>query len=166
MRNTDATNSITRSDLVWLSLAIDYIGKRLLTGEATSKDFLSLVELGGDQEYLLRYQPIDWILYNRIIDFLRGHHPCDEGNYLPAIDKAQHLLSYNRSGKCALHLIFLTDGAPSDFSGNQLMSKYKSCNRIASLARRFGSRLTVGGFCVGKGKFSTLEEMVKNSGRV
>eukprot|EP00986_Skeletonema_menzelii_P007373 scaffold2884_cov141-Skeletonema_menzelii.AAC.8 len=163
MRNTDATKSITRSDLVWLTLALDYIGKRLRTGEATSKDFLSLVELGGDQEYLLRYQPIDWILYNRIVDLLRGHHPCGGGNYLPAIDKAHNLLSYNRSGKCALQLIFLTDGAPSDFNGNQVMSKYESCNRIASLARRFGSRLTVGGFCVGKGKFSTLEEMVKTA---
>lgn len=163
MRNTDATKSITRSDLVWLSLAVDYIGKRLRSGEATSKDFLSLVELGGDEEYLLKHQPIDWILYNRIIDLLRGHHPCGRGDYLPAIDKAQRLLSYNRSGKCALQLIFLTDGAPSDFNGDQEVSKYESCNYIASLACRFGSRLTVGGFCVGKGKFSTLEEMVKTA---
>ncbi len=163
MRNTDATKSITRSDLVWLSLAVDYIGRRLRTGEATSNDFLSLVELGGDQDYLLRYQPFDWILYNRIVDLLRGHHPCGEGKYLPAIDKAQHLLSYNRSGKCALQLIFLTDGAPSDFNGDQEVSKYESCNYIASLACRFGSRLTVGGFCVGKGQFSVVEEMVKTA---
>lgn len=163
MRNTDATKSVTRSDLVWLCLAVDYIGKRLRTGEASSKDFLSLVELGGDEKYLLRHQPMDWILYNRIIDFLRSHKPCGGGNYLPAIDKAQHMLSYNRSGKCALQLIFLTDGAPSDFSGNQERSKYEACNRIATLANKVGSRLTVGGFAVGKGQFSTLEEMVKKT---
>jgi len=163
MRKTDASKSVTRSDLVWLSLAVDYIGKRLRTGEATSKDFFSLVELGGDQKYLLRYQPMDWILYNGIIDFLRSHHPCGGGNYLPAIDKAQSLLSYNMSGKCALQLIFLTDGAPSDFSGCQERSKYEACNRIAALACRFGSRLTVGGFAVGKGQFSTLEGMVKTA---
>ena len=130
MRKTDASKSVTRSDLVWLSLAVDYIGKRLRTGEATSKDFFSLVELGGDQKYLLRYQPMDWILYNSIIDFLRSHHPCGGGNYLPAIDKAQSLLSYNMSGKCALQLIFLTDGAPSDFKGNQDMCKYEACNSM------------------------------------
>ena len=72
MRNTDATKSVTRSDLVWLCLAVDYIGKRLKTGEAKSNDFLSLVELGGKEKYLLKYQPVDWILYNRIIDFLRS----------------------------------------------------------------------------------------------
>jgi hypothetical protein len=161
MRNTDATKSVTRSDLVWLCLAVDYIGKRLRTGEATSKDFLSLVELGGTEEYLLSYQPMDWILYNRIVDFLRSHKPCGEGNYLPAINKAQHLLSFNKSGKCALQLIFLTDGVPSDF-GNQERCKYESCIRIASLARRFGSRLTVGVFAVGKGQFTTLEA-IKNT---
>ena len=59
MRKTDASKSVTRSDLVWLSLAVDYIGKRLRTGEATSKDFFSLVELGGDQKYLLRYHGLD-----------------------------------------------------------------------------------------------------------
>lgn len=125
MRNTDATKCVTRSDLVWLCLAVDYIGKRLRTGEATSKDFLSLVELGGDQKYLLRYQPMNWVLYNRIIDFLRSHAPCGGGNYLPAIGKAHDMLSYNRSGKCALQLIFLTDGAPSDFSGCQERFKYE-----------------------------------------
>mmetsp|Transcript_29675 Transcript_29675/g.59657 ORF Transcript_29675/g.59657 Transcript_29675/m.59657 type:complete len:459 (-) Transcript_29675:52-1428(-) len=67
------------------------------------------------------------------------------------------------SGKCALQLIFLTDGAPSDFSGCQERSKYEACNRIAALACRFGSRLTVGGFAVGKGQFSTLEGMVKTA---
>ncbi|KAK1736886.1 alpha kinase family protein [Skeletonema marinoi] len=134
MRKTDASKSVTRSDLVWLSLAVDYIGKRLRTGEATSKDFFSFVELGGDQKYLM-----DWILYNNIIDFLRSHQPCGEGNYLPAIDKAQSLLSYNRSGKCALQLIFLSDGAPSDFKGNQEMCKYEAW------------------------QFSTLEEMVKTA---
>jgi hypothetical protein len=38
-----------------------------------------------------------------------------------------------------------------------------SCQSIAALACQFGSRLTVGGFAVGKGQFSTLEEMVKTA---
>lgn len=142
---------------------MDYIGKRLRSGEATSKDFLTLIELGGDEKYLLKYQPIDWILYNRVVDYLRNHRPCGDGNYLPSIDKAQRMLSYNKSGKCALQLIFLTDGAPSDFSGCQERTKYEACNRIAKVACHFGSRLTVGGFAVGKGQFSTLEDMVETA---
>eukprot|EP00970_Alexandrium_tamarense_P013794 scaffold3686_cov193-Alexandrium_tamarense.AAC.22 len=163
MRKTDATKAVTRSDLVWLCLAVDYVGKRLRSGEATSDDYLSLVELSGSNEYLLMQEPVDWILYNRIIDFLRHRHPTLPGNYLPAIDKAQHLLKVNSSGSCALQLIFLTDGAPSDFSGDQNSTKYEVCNRIASLASRFGSRLAVGGFAVGGAELSTLEAMIETA---
>ena len=46
MRETDAEGGVTRSDLVWLCLAIDYIGKRIRTGEATQKDYFSLVLMG------------------------------------------------------------------------------------------------------------------------
>ncbi|EJK62207.1 hypothetical protein THAOC_17191 [Thalassiosira oceanica] len=42
MRKTDAEGGVTRSDLVWLCLAIDYIGRRLRTGEATQKDYFHL----------------------------------------------------------------------------------------------------------------------------
>ncbi|KAL7536710.1 hypothetical protein ACHAWF_005537 [Thalassiosira exigua] len=162
MRKTDATKGVTRSDLVWLCLAVDYVGKRLRTGEATSRDYVSLVELGGNYDCVLREQPLDWILYNRIVDIVRSHCPRGEGNYLPAIKKAQELLSLNKSGKCALQLVFLTDGIPSDFSCQE-RCKYASCNQIASLACRFGSRLTVGGFAVGVEQYATLNAMVKTA---
>mmetsp|Transcript_9951 Transcript_9951/g.17432 ORF Transcript_9951/g.17432 Transcript_9951/m.17432 type:complete len:300 (-) Transcript_9951:878-1777(-) len=45
MRKTDAENGVTRSDLVWLCLAVDFVGRRLRTGEATNRDYFSLVEL-------------------------------------------------------------------------------------------------------------------------
>ena len=151
MRKTDATKGVTRSDLVWLCLAIDYVGKRLCSGEATSKDYISIVELGGCDDCILKHQPMDWLLYNQIIDFLRSRHPIGHGCYLPAIDKAHELLSANKSGKCALQLLFLTDGVPSDDMGAQDRCKHLICNRIASLSCRFGSRLTVGGFAVGVG---------------
>lgn len=163
MRKTDATNGVTRSDLVWLCLAVDYIGKGLRSGEATSEDYLSIVELGRSYDCVLREEPIDWILYNRLIDFLRNSRPYGEGKYLPAIDKAQELLSSNKSGKCALQLVFLTDGVPSDFSGCQEQSKYAACNRIAALACRFGSRLTMGGFAVGTGQYPTLNAMIQTA---
>mmetsp|Transcript_8703 Transcript_8703/g.18025 ORF Transcript_8703/g.18025 Transcript_8703/m.18025 type:complete len:695 (+) Transcript_8703:188-2272(+) len=162
MRKTDTTKGATRSDLVWLCLAVDYIGKRIVSGEASSMDFMSIVELGGSDRCILKHQPIDWILYNKVIDYLRSRLPKGPGRYIPAIDTAQQLLSINKSGKCALQLVFLTDGVPSDYGG-QGLCKYEACNRIASLACRFGSRLTVGGFAVGSGELLVLEAMVKTA---
>ncbi|KAL7524375.1 hypothetical protein ACHAWF_000922, partial [Thalassiosira exigua] len=162
MRKTDATKGVTRSDLVWLCLAVDYVGKRLRSGEATSRDYVSLVELGGNYDSILKEQPLDWILYNRIIDVMRSLCPYGHGKYLPAIKKAQELLSTNKSGKCALQLVFLTDGIPSDHPCQE-ECKYQACNQIASLACRFGSRLTVGGFAVGVEQYATLNAMVKTA---
>ncbi|KAL7462090.1 hypothetical protein ACHAXS_002491, partial [Conticribra weissflogii] len=162
MRKTDTTKGATRSDLVWLCLAVDYIGKRIISGEATPMDFMSIVELGGSDRCILKHQPIDWILYNKVIDYLRSRLPKGPGQYIPAIDTAQQLLSINKSGKCALQLVFLTDGVPSDF-GCQDLCKYEACNRIASLASRFGSRLTVGGFAVGSGELLVLKAMVETA---
>lgn len=46
MRMTDTKNGVSRSDLAWVCLAVDYVGRRLRTGEATSRDYFTLVELG------------------------------------------------------------------------------------------------------------------------
>jgi len=173
MRKTDATNGVTRSDLVWLCLAVDCIGKRLKSGEATSRDYFSLIELRSKGECLIDQHPMDWILYNKIIEMLRSWQPIDHGNYLPAIDVAENMLLRNRRGNCVLQLIFLSDGAPSDNlpPGSGWPSSYKHaeyhkqaiCKRIAFLARQFGSRLSVGAFAVGDSQIHILKHMVKTA---
>ena len=92
MRKTDAENGVKRSDLVWLCLAIDYIGRRLRTGEATGHDYFSLICLGPTATCLIKNHPFDWILYNKIIDILRSRHPLGEWNYLPAMKLAKQML--------------------------------------------------------------------------
>ena len=164
MRKTDAENGVTRSDLVWLSLAVDYIGKRLLNGEATEKDFFTLIELGPQAKVLIKHHPFNWILYNKVIDLLRTLHPLGEGKYIPAMKKAKQMLLSNRKGKCLPQLIFLTDGAPSDkairgFQGTMSYHIHALCTGIASIAREFGSRLTVGVIAVGEAKLEVLEPM-------
>ena len=114
MRKTDAKGGVTRSDLVWLCLAIDYIGRRLRTGEATEKDYFSLVLMGPSATCVIHEHPMNWVLYNKIIDMLRTRQPLNAGNYFPAINLAKELLLKNKHGGCLLQLVFLTDGAPSD----------------------------------------------------
>ena len=58
MRNTDKTNGVSRSDTVWL-IAVDYVGKRMRSGEATSQDHFSLIAINKVGKVWLKYQPFD-----------------------------------------------------------------------------------------------------------
>ena len=165
MRKTDAENGVTRSDLVWLSLAIDYVGRRLRTGEATNQDYFSLICMGPEAKCLIKSHPFNWILYNAIIEILRTRQPLGDGNYFPAISLAKRMLLSNRKGKCLHQLVFLTDGAPSDRappgSSSTIAYQIHAIRRhIASIAREFGSKLTIGAIAVGSGRYDALEAMI------
>ena len=174
MRATDAEGGVTRSDLVWLSLAIDYIGRRLRTGEATQKDYFSLVLMGANATCVIHEHPMNWVLYNKIIDMLRTRQPLNAGNYLPAINLAKDLLLKNKQGGCLLQLVFLTDGAPSDNVPREYGRGVKGfraehyhvaevSKHIASVVRKFGSRLTIGAITVGDGRYDALEAMIRTA---
>ena len=175
MRKTDATNGATRSDLVWLCLAIDCIAKRIKSGEATSRDYFSLVVLGNRGERLISHEPMDWMLYNKIIDMFRNRQPIGDGNYLPIIKLAEETLLINKKGNCMLQLLFLTDGAPSDKPprgfgrGMQRENVHALYNEkvisrsMSFLARKFGSRLSVGAFAVGHNQLCALKSIVKTA---
>uniref|UniRef100_A0A7S2JX26 Alpha-type protein kinase domain-containing protein n=1 Tax=Leptocylindrus danicus TaxID=163516 RepID=A0A7S2JX26_9STRA len=173
MRKADAAEGATRADVVWLTLALDFVGERLRSGEASSWDVFSLVGMRSRGDLLLHYRPMNWILYNDLIDLLRTAHPMGEGNYLPALDEAEKLLHGNTYSSCALLLIFLSDGRPSDKLSSS--HEYSNCNhyvgnltkrmkkRVGALASRFGRRLTVGAIALGNAAaaedFSTLKAM-------
>jgi hypothetical protein len=154
MRNTDATGGVTRSDLTWLMLAIIMVGRQLKTGERKSTDAFSLVDMRDTGEVLLRAQPYDWILYNKLVDFLRTSTPLGPGNYIPALTAAERLLFLNKYGGCALMLTFLSDGRPSDKAKKgegsvERKLSYECSKRISKIASRLGGRLTVGFIALG-----------------
>lgn len=80
------------------------------------------------------------------------------------------MLLLNKRGSCLLQLVFLTDGAPSDHAppGTGYPTTeyhvYAVRNRVASIARKFGSRLTFGAISVGNfGRYDALDEMVSTA---
>lgn len=77
----------TRSDAVWLTLALEFVAKQLKSGEAKDTDVLSIVSMNNTSRVLVDKQPVDWILYNRIIGLLRSEMPKEGGNYLPAMQQ-------------------------------------------------------------------------------
>ena len=147
MRKTDVAGGATRSDAVWLTLAVDFVAKHIENGQSTATDVVSVVSMGREDTVLIDRQPHDWLLYNTIVDLLRGQAPHFEGNYLPALDAAERLMRANEFGACALTLFFLSDGKPSDRlpKGTRM-----HCGMAAALAELMGKRIDMLASCFGR----------------
>lgn len=151
MRNTDVAGGASRSDAVWLTLALDVIAKQLSAKQAGSTDVISVVGMNASANVLIDCKPWDWLAFNAVVKLLRTAEPSFDGNYLPALDAAEALLMRNTRGSCALQLLFLSDGRPSDRVKDQRLTgmvlperlTIKMQESIQKLAGRFGRRLTV-----------------------
>ena len=160
MRRDDINGARCRSDGVFLALARDYIKTPLDKKERSPTDLISIVIMRDEAEVLLEYEPMTNVLYNKVIDLRdwANLRPRGPGNYIPAIEAAEKLLTTNTSAGCALSLLFFSDGRPSDKKGDFTSS-------IGELAAKFGRRLSLA--CIGmadsKEDFSVLSSMVSEA---
>ena len=182
MRKDDVGDyGASRSDVVWAGVAIDFVKGRLESGEASSTDVMTVICMRKGSKVVIDRQPTDIILFNKLVDLLNTSEPHFDGNYIPALDAAEEKLHANTNGSCALMLLFLSDGRPSDNTG----PVYDTCGdrvmslttqgrhlhhvqaKISKLASKFGRRLSVKtmgfgpqneDFSVLKGMASTAEE--------
>jgi len=139
-------------------LALTWVQDEILAGTRTSTDVLSIISMRTGSELIVDAEPVDWLLFNELIGFLRTSMPGEPGNYLQAIDLAEKCLMGNMMGSCALALLFFSDGRPSD---RKKHFKEVLAGRIGALASRFGRRLAVCniGFAAPSEEFSTLQAM-------
>ena len=114
MKKSDIPDCSNRADAVWVCLALDWVAPQLEKGDAKATDVVSLVAMSDGATLLIKQQPLDWLLFNAIVDFRRSQIPASHGNYLPALDMAEEMFLENKFGGCALQLMFLSDGKPSD----------------------------------------------------
>ena len=189
MRADDMNGARCRSDGVWMALARDFVKEQLEERDRSSKhpssapkhfDVVSVVLMINDGiQVLLQTEPLDWVLYNRFVDYREWSHikPAGHGNYLPALDKAEELLNLSAdSGACALSLLFFSDGRPSDFWKTTTTTNDNPrekttrvfAERMGRIAAKFGNRLTLQ--CVGmasaahdRNEFVILKEMVREA---
>lgn len=105
---------------------------------------------------------MDWLVFNDVIRLLRSSEPMFDGNYLPSLEAAEALLLSSSLGGCALQLLVLSDGRPSDQGVNVAAA---ATERICALASRFGRRLSVTtiGFGDPSEPFALLERMADRS---
>ena len=170
MRTRDVADApgLTRSATVWRTLALEYVAQQLQKSQAKATDVVSLIVMHDTSSLVFSRQPTDWLLYNRLVRFLNCQAPRSHGCYLPALNLAEVCLLGQHHGGCALLLLFLSDGRPSDLQSRSVSLEvrqreqkgvYCGCDsksvlqhrwktlagaRIAEVASRLGRRLTVG----------------------
>jgi hypothetical protein len=165
MRAADVWGMRMRLGAVWVSVALDFIAHRLESGEACVTDVVSIVTLGPTSTVLVEEGPCDWVLRNWIVSIYSWDvvKPQGHGPFLPSLDKSESLRNSNAS--CAVALMFLSDGAPSDsvLGGGYSREEWKMKieRRVGAIAKMFGRRLTFTAIGIGECKdFGALQQMV------
>lgn len=169
MRETDVADFYNRSQAVFGMLALDFVAKPRLSGEAGDTDVVSLVLMQGSARIVLEREPTGLVLYNQFVGLHDVATPGSHGNFLPALDLAAQLLDKQRHAECALSLLFLSDGSPSDFSMYKHVGKNPDdvqgdiLDQVRALADTFGEQLSLVtlGFAGPDQDFSVLEAMAQ-----
>lgn len=170
MRTSDIWGARNRLGSVWISVALDFLAHRIESGAASTTDVVSVVTLEEQPTVVIREQPCTWVLYNELAELYNKAtiKPKGHGPFLPSLDKAEELLNRNDSASCAMALVFLSDGKPSDRALAKLGSKEQFdkiiSDRVGSLAKKFGRRLTFTTIGIGDSDdFGTLEKMAETA---
>jgi len=169
MRKSDVWGTKTRLDAVWLSIALDFVAKRIESGAVGLLDVLSIVSLGPTSDVLISEEPISWIIYNKIVDFYNNKTitPHGHGFYMPSLDNVESLLTKNCNASCAIGLCFISDGQPSDivkkcYKGKRWLRAVS--DRFGSIAKKIARRLVFNAVGIGNSDdFETLRAMVKTA---
>lgn len=166
MKEGDVWGTRDRLGSIWLCVALDFLAHRLESSAAKATDVISMVTLEENPRVVIHEEPTTWTLYNRIVKIYNEKtvKPGGHGPFVPALDTAISLLTRNSNAACAIALLFLSDGKPSDWYLHHEMSRGEwndhIVEKVKSLAKQFGRRLTFNTLGVGDmDDFVTLERM-------
>lgn len=168
MRTHDVFDFKTRSQAVFGMLALDFVAKQRVSQEGSDTDVVSLILMRDSAEVIFEREPMGLVLYDKFVGLHDDGEPRSHGHYLPAIAAAEELLGAGdtSSGCCALALLFLSDGRPSDqitcCDGEDYQDVVDSItDRVRSLAGLLGQQLSVTTLGIARrdGDFSVLEAM-------
>ena len=160
MNNGDVMGHRTRSRSAYYQIANEMIAGPLLKEHLSYTDVVTVIEMREDAvvSQSIYMEPCTWELHNKLVDLanepLRGK---GHGNYYPALCEALKVLSSTDNSTCALLLMFLSDGRPSDahtlfkYSFKELYRRQAHTREtilstVEIMCRKFKERLTFGTF--------------------
>ncbi|CAB9520337.1 Eukaryotic elongation factor 2 kinase [Seminavis robusta] len=125
MKKSDVKGFRNRSQAAYGVLALEYIAEQLYQrGNDKILDAVSVIEMNDNGTLIFDRQPMDWILFNNLLDRQTNAIPESHGNYYYSLNVAADLI--NRETQSAAQdldpedlpsyaCIFLSDGKPSDY---------------------------------------------------
>lgn len=115
MNESDVHGHRSRSRGAYYAIANEMIATPLLMGQVSFTDVVTLIEMRTDAAITIFMEPISWTLFNKIVDLAnKTEYGKGHGNYIPALNLAFKTLVETSTDDCALLLLFLSDGRPSD----------------------------------------------------
>ena len=155
MSTCDVNCFRSRSDAAYGTLALDYIAEQLYQmGDEFFIDAITIIEMRDEGSILVEREPLDWILFNKVLNNMSNARPKSHGNYLQSLELAERrirreldlLNDLDSDDIPAFMLLFLSDGKPSDCL---LKDEDMRKNVIVRLAQKLKTKLTVYGMGIG-----------------
>ncbi len=154
---SDVNCFCSRSDALYGTLALDYIAKQLYQmGDEVSVDAVTIIEMKDEGTLFVNKEPLDWILFNKVLDRISTARPKSHGNYVNSLALVENIINH----ECALFsklypddmpdfmLVLISDGKPSD-SLPEFTVTEQGINIVTRIARTLTSKLTFIGMGVG-----------------
>ncbi|KAJ3074311.1 hypothetical protein HDU98_011575 [Podochytrium sp. JEL0797] len=166
MKTSDVEDYRHRSDAVFATIALDFVGKSLDSGQALPTNALTLIEFSDTADVTIDREPITNVLFNKLIDKRTSAKPHSHGNYESALKLCERVLALDEGNQdCAILLLFLSDGRPSDHRALGETHEQVFGTKVLELSRKFKKQLTLGtiGFAGEGTDFGVLNEMARQA---
>jgi len=171
MKTCDVNGFRSRSDAAYGTLALDYIAEQLYQqGDEFFVDAVTIIEMNDTGSLFVHREPLDWILFNKVLDRLSTAKPKSHGNYVESLEFAetiiqQELTSYEEleaEEMPSFTLLFISDGKPSDKLPEHQTRRLHAITRVAG---KLKSNLTFLGMGIGSSgtDFEQMELLVKTA---
>jgi hypothetical protein len=148
---------------------LDYIAEQLYQqgDDEFFVDAVTIIEMNCTGSIVFHKEPLDWVLFNRVLHRMKTAQPRSHGSYVESIEYAENVI--NNDINCfanldiddipAFMLVLLSDGAPSDKRDED---KIRRRNAVCRLSQRLKSKLTVYGMGIGPvgSDFQQLKSLV------
>ena len=120
MKLSDVPCARNRSCAVFSAILLDFLLESMVKSQANNHDVMSIMDMRDSTRVVLDREPLDEMTYNKIIQLMYKVKPGGQGNFIPAFEAASKQLSemFSHHRQCNVHVIFLTDGRPSDQKKN------------------------------------------------
>ena len=155
MKTCDVNCFRSRSDASYGTLALDYIAQQLYQmADEISMDAVTIIEMHDEGTVFVDKEPLDWILFNKVLDRPSTSKPRSHGNYVKSLEVAQDIINsecelfaeLDADDIPAFSLVLISDGKPSDTLPEH---EEMRLNIVTCIAKMLKSKLIVCGMGIG-----------------